>query len=105
VKELNYKKIPNCLRIYRKARGLKQKEVAEILGLKSASLISRWEKGVCLPNTLNLFKLSCLYRTLVDGLFIDLMRLLKEEILKKERVLKIKKVTKKAKIEKRKRQL
>ena len=81
----NYKKIPNCLRKYRKARGLKQKEVAEILGLKNASLISRWEKGISLPNSINLFKLAALYRTLVDALFIDLLRFLKQELIKKEK--------------------
>jgi len=91
MKKIDYRCIPNCLRKYRKARGLKQKEAAEILGLKSTSMISRWEKGVCLPNSLNIFKLAILYRTLADALFIDLMRLLKEEILKKEKeVLKTK---------------
>jgi len=82
--KVDYKKIPNCLRKYRKARGFKQKEVAEILGLKSASLISRWEKGICLPSPINLFRLAALYRTLVDALFIDLIRFLKQELIKKE---------------------
>lgn len=76
--------MPNCLRKYRRARGLKQKEVAEILGLKSTSMISRWEQGACLPNTLNVLKLSLLYRTLVNAFFIDLMRLLKDELIKRE---------------------
>jgi len=85
----NTKTIPNCLRRYRRARGLKQKEVARILGIKSASMISRWEKGVCLPCTLNLFKLAVLYRTMADALFIDLLRALKGELHKREeRVLK-----------------
>ncbi len=49
------------------------------------------EKGNSLPNSLNIFKLSLLYRTLIDVLFIDLMRLLKEDIQKKEvKVLKAK---------------
>ena len=63
MKNANYKSVPNCLRRYRKARGLKQREVAEILGLKSGSVISRWERGVCLPSSLNVFKLSLVYRT------------------------------------------
>ena len=54
-------------------------------------MISRWEKGTCLPNSLNIFRLSLLYRTLIDVLFIDLMRLLKEDIRKREeKVLKAK---------------
>jgi transcriptional regulator with XRE-family HTH domain len=84
-KGVNYKNIPNCLRKYRKERGLKQKEVAEILGLKSISMISRWEKGICLPETLNLFKLAIIYRTMVDALFIDLMKSLKDELHKREK--------------------
>ncbi len=84
MKDIKYKKISNCLRKYRKLKGLKQKDVAKILKLKSTSMISRWEKGTCLPNSMNIFKLSLLYRTLVDALFIDLMRLLKEEIQKRE---------------------
>jgi len=78
------KNIPNCLRRHRKARGLRQKDVAKVLGLKSASMISRWEKGVCLPNTINLFKLAVLYRTMSDALFIDLIRELRSEIQKRE---------------------
>jgi len=80
----DFKDIPNCLRKYRKARGLKQKDVAEILNLKSTGIISRWEKGICLPSPLNIFKLAALYRTLTDALFIDLIRMLKEKILRRE---------------------
>jgi len=84
MKGLHYKTVPNCLRRYRRARGLKQRDVAQILELKSTSMISRWEKGVCLPSSRNLLRLALLYRTLVDALFIDLMRSMKEELLKKE---------------------
>jgi len=81
---VDYKNIPNCLRKYRKARGLKQKDVAKILNLKSSGIISRWEKGICMPSSLNIFKLTALYRTLADALFIDLIRKLREKILKRE---------------------
>lgn len=84
MKNIKSKNIPNCLKKYRKTRRLKQKDVARILGVKSASMISRWEKGVCLPNTINLFKLAVLYRTMSDALFIDLMRELRSEIQKRE---------------------
>ena len=78
------KNISNCLKRYRKARGLQQKDVAKVLGLKSASMISRWEKGLCLPNTRNLFKLAILYRTMSDALFIDLIKQMRNEIQKRE---------------------
>ena len=81
---INYTKIPNCLRKYRRVRGLKQKDVAKILGLKNPSVISRWEKGVSFPNPKHLFRLAVLYRTMVDALFIDLIRLLRKDLLKKE---------------------
>jgi len=78
------KNIPNSLKRYRKARGLQQKDVAKVLGLKSASMISRWEKGLCLPNTRNLFRLAILYRTMSDALFLDLIKQMRNEIQKRE---------------------
>jgi len=85
MKNINYKSsIPNCLRKYRKARGLNQRKVAEIMGLKSSSIISRWEKGICLPSSFNIFKLAVVYRTMVDALFIDQLRELKDSLYKKE---------------------
>jgi transcriptional regulator with XRE-family HTH domain len=76
------RRIPNSLRKYRKASGLRQKDVARLLGLKSPSLISRWEKGVSLPKLSNLFKLALIYGTMVDALFMDLRASLREEIEK-----------------------
>ena len=87
MKNANYKSIPNCLRKYRKARGLNQRKVAEIMGLKSSSIISRWEKGICLPSSLNIFKLAVVYRTMVDALFIDQLRELKDSLYKKEEAI------------------
>ena len=84
MKNVNHKSIPNCLRKYRKARGLNQRKVAKIMGLKSSSIISRWEKGICLPSSLNIFKLAVVYRTMVDALFIDQLRALKDSLYKKE---------------------
>lgn len=79
--------IPNSLRRYRRVRGMKQKEVARILGIKSASMISRWEKGITLPSTENAFKLAAIYRTMVDALYMDYLVRLKDEIRKREEVL------------------
>lgn len=76
--------IANQLRKYRKARGLKQREAAHMLGLADASSLSRWERGVCLPSVMNLFRLAALYRTLVDALYIDTLRTIREEVQRKE---------------------
>ena len=90
---INYKTIPNCLRKYRRAMGFKQRDVAYILELKGTGAVSRWEHGLCLPSTINGFKLALLYRTMVDALFIDLMRRLRAEVRNREEgLLKIKKL-------------
>lgn len=78
------KRIPNLLRRYRKARGLSQRQAARILGVGSTSMISRWEKGISLPNALNVFKLAALYRTMADPMFPNLTRMLREKLLKRE---------------------
>lgn len=83
----NLRKMPNLLRKYRKVRGLKEKDVARMLNLKSASRISRWEKGICLPSLANAFRLAALYRVMVDALFTDMSDSLKEEIHKSEEEL------------------
>ncbi len=68
--------------------GLKQKEVARILNLKSAGMISRWENGVCLPSLINAIKLSGLYSVLLDALFFPLIRMIKRKIMEREEYLK-----------------
>jgi transcriptional regulator with XRE-family HTH domain len=87
MRKIEFNKIPNNLRKYRKAIGMKQKDVAEILNLKSAGMISRWEKGVCLPSALNIFKLAGLYCVLVDALFFPLIRLIKRKIMERQEYL------------------
>lgn len=74
----------NALRRHRKVRGLSQREVARILGLKSPSMISRWETGVCIPDSLNLLRLAVLYRTMVEALFGDHLQLVRAELSEKE---------------------
>src|ERR1051326_4577424 len=79
--EFNIRKsIPDQLRKYRMARGLSQRTVARILGFADGSSISRWEQGVCLPTMHNMFRLAAIYRTLVDALYIDVLRTIREEI-------------------------
>jgi transcriptional regulator with XRE-family HTH domain len=84
MKKVEFKKIPNNLRKYRKALGLMQGDVAKIMNLKSASIISRWEKGVCFPSMLNAFKLAGLYCVLVDALFFPLIRMIKKKIMERQ---------------------
>jgi len=88
MKKVEYNRVPNNLRKYRKAIGLKQKDVALILDLSSTSMISRWENGVCLPSPVNLLKLACLYSVLVDALFFPLIRVIKRNIMERQEYLK-----------------
>lgn len=74
--------IPNLLRKYRRINNYKQKEVACLLGLKSASPISSWESGRCTPNLVNAILLSLLYKTMVDTLFPDLRTSLLDRLQK-----------------------
>ena len=84
----DYKNLPNCLKKYRRARGLSQRKVAKIAGLNSLSLISRWERNKNLPKTIIfLFKLSILYRTPIEAIFSDHYRVIKYEVLLKEEQL------------------
>ena len=79
-----FKKIPNRLKKYRKIRGLSQRRVAAILGKKSPSRISQWENGKSIPNLPDVIRLSILYQTLIDGLFIGHVRAFREEMQPKE---------------------
>lgn len=79
--------ILNQLRKYRKARGLRQCDAARILGFVDASRISRWERGECLPTTTNLFKLAAAYHTLVDALYIDMLRDVRRQVRQREQQL------------------
>lgn len=87
MKDEIYKRIPNLLRKHRRIRGLNQRQVAVLLGLKNGTRISRWENGECLPSALNIFRLSIIYRVLMDALFMDHIRALREEIREREKKL------------------
>jgi transcriptional regulator with XRE-family HTH domain len=76
--------LANHLRRYRKARGLSQRQAARILGYANSSRLSKWEHGSCLPNSRNLFRLAAAYRTLVDALYIDVLRDIREEVRGRE---------------------
>ena len=60
--------------------GLKQRHVAKLLGLHDTKPISLWEKGLAMPNTINLIKLGIIYRTFPNELYYELFVELKEEL-------------------------
>lgn len=79
--------ILNSLKKHRKLMSYKQQDVARILKLHDTSQICRWEKGLSLPNTINLLKLSILYRTFPNELYFKLLIDLRHEVIKMEKLL------------------
>jgi transcriptional regulator with XRE-family HTH domain len=65
-------------------RGLKQKEVAKILGLADCGRISLWENGICLPSAENLLNLAAVYRAFIESLYPDQMALRRAEMKTRE---------------------
>jgi len=82
MRKVNQNRIPNQLRKCRRAEDYKQKEVAKMFGLKSSSIISRWESGFCLPKPARMFDLAILYQKSVDELFSGFRKSRVEAILK-----------------------
>jgi transcriptional regulator with XRE-family HTH domain len=67
-----FKQYPNSLRKYRKTTGLCQREVAHLLGLKTAERLSRWENGSAKPMPRTLFLLAQIYHVPVQELFSEI---------------------------------
>jgi transcriptional regulator with XRE-family HTH domain len=62
----------NNLRDIRMSLGMRQADVADLLGHASADRISHWEKGSALPGIINLFKLSIIYGVRPEHIYADL---------------------------------
>jgi transcriptional regulator with XRE-family HTH domain len=77
-------KIQNSLRLYRRKRGLSQKDIARLLGYRSTTAISSYERGTKAPQLTNLLKLEIIYRIPVAFLFWDHYQELRNEIRRKE---------------------
>ena len=84
---MSQRRYHNQLRRFRRERGLSQKEVAQGLGLTTSAPVSRWEKGIVLPETLNALKMAALYRSSVDVIYGDLRLSLIDEVCPRERLL------------------
>lgn len=65
--------IASNLRYLRENKGVEQLQIAELLGKKSTSAVSEWEKGVRVPNVGDLHDLSIYFGITLDDLInIDL---------------------------------
>lgn len=64
--------IPNNLKECRLKCGYTQKEIAKLLGKEIENRLSRWEKGIAIPNVFNLLKLCKLYNAKVEEIYPEL---------------------------------
>ncbi len=69
---MEIKHFPNKLKMFRRSNGYSQKKVARILGLLDTSMLSRWERGIALPNTIQALCLARIYDTEPHHLFDEL---------------------------------
>lgn len=76
-------KINNRLRQCRKSKGYTQKQVAFMMNVKRQE-ISRWEREITYPGTINLLKLSYVYNRLMDYLYYDLGKKFSPEIKRRK---------------------
>lgn len=74
IDNMKNKPIANSLKEFRKKAGLRQIDVAELLGRDCADRLSRWENGTAVPNVLNLFKLAHLYQVKPEELYPELVK-------------------------------
>ena len=74
----------NQIRSYRKKRGLRLRDVANMIGQSSPAHLSHWEKGRKLPSLPNALKLSAAIKCPVEVLFFDQFDQLRKETYDKK---------------------
>jgi transcriptional regulator with XRE-family HTH domain len=79
------KNIPNNLKKFRTLMGYSQEDVHKKLGLKTRSVITKWESGTRMPGGENLLKLSVLYKTLANELYYTLTKEIQAALYPHER--------------------
>ena len=75
------------LKMLRKNKGLKQQEIAELLGVKR-NTYSDWENGKREPNFENLSMLACIFGVSIDYLLSEYLEISKERCLEFEKEIK-----------------
>jgi transcriptional regulator with XRE-family HTH domain len=72
--------IENRIWKYRKIKGFKQKELAFLIGQDLPSQVSRYERGLVIPNSEHLIKLCCALDTKIELLYPHLMKRWLQEV-------------------------
>ena len=78
-----HEKSKNNLQEFRRIFGETQQDIANFLGLKKTSNISRWEQGTVIPKLDTLIRLSIHWHTTVDRLYLGFRQKLAKEESKK----------------------
>ena len=78
------KNTTNRLVLYRKRMRLSQKQVAAILGLRNASILSNYERGTSRPSLERALALETIYRVPVAFLFPELYERIRARVREKE---------------------
>jgi len=82
--EENKKRIPNQLVLIRKRMNLSQKRVARMIGLRDATVLSRYESGRALPPLKIALRLAVLYDATLSEMFRELSRRSRRQVLGRE---------------------
>jgi transcriptional regulator with XRE-family HTH domain len=72
--------IENRIWKYRKIKGLKQKELAFLIGQDIPSQVSRYERGLVIPNSEHLIKLCCALDTKLELLYPRFVKRCHQEV-------------------------
>ena len=75
----NLKRIENRIWKYRTAGGLKQSQLAFLIGQKNSGQVSRYERGLVIPNLEQLMKICFGLETEIKDLYPDLITKWRQE--------------------------
>lgn len=81
--EDQYPTFPNRLFYYRKKRGLTQRELADLIGLKDAKALSSYERGSKTPSLVRVLQLAAALNTPVEFLFADTWHEIKRDVVRR----------------------
>lgn len=80
-------RLTNYLRPHRKRCGLSQGEVAFLLGCRSGSKVSAFERGVREPKLRTLLAFTLLYELPLEDLYAELFAQVRRELARRTRLL------------------
>lgn len=68
---IDMKKTGENIRRLRLQNGVRVKDIAEFMGFSELQAIYKWQRGDCLPTVDNLFALSRILNTTIEGILVE----------------------------------